>query len=551
MNLRTGTKFCRFLRDISNEVYDVEPNWKFSGRYEHSSRVGPFMLGKENKAIGWSYNDVKLIMQNIMCEQETTDNETETVRVSALLRAFPPTMEWDIAARRTGLSGTTLSVEGEWNSSIGKLCMVGCLGVVNSGLEGCNSQILLYIPRSFSSRQRSIMFGSISSIRNETDSYFPILFGVAMSPTILSKYGLYLSYNYSKTDIVGVFRKRSQPSQVITFIRESLLTYPAQGDRNDLFYRLHLLSSDLYIYAYALPVPIVNGHKPEIFVQVEVLSLGPVFGRYAPLLYKDGSSVSDQAELTKSEVRNVSLHLMLTEAPLRFSGKSNKDISKLFLEGLYDPVVGEMYLIGCRKVMVESINIERGLDCSMNVKIEYPSETTLWVFIPITKITITSRRNDNDPLHFSPISLQTFMISSRKHERAVLFRKSFEAILRILMLLVSVAITLSQLFYMKKNVEAIPYISLVMLAIQVLEYSLPLISNSEILFKSKESESYRLQCYSFQEYCSSKSLIVLGNFCRWLACFSQLGFSRRCLSPEMKYIGRQSQDVFLVISRFS
>jgi hypothetical protein len=33
------------------------------------------------------------------------------------------------AAKRTGMSGMTLSAEGVWIPSMGRVCMVGCLGV--------------------------------------------------------------------------------------------------------------------------------------------------------------------------------------------------------------------------------------------------------------------------------------------------------------------------------------------------------------------------------------------------------------------------------------
>ncbi|KAA8535022.1 hypothetical protein F0562_030025 [Nyssa sinensis] len=59
---------------------------------------------------------------------------------------------------------------------------------------------------------------------------------------------------------------------------------------------------------------------------------------------------------------------------------------------------------------------------------------------------------------------------------------------------------LSQLFYIKKKVDAIPYISLVMLAIQFLGYSLPMISSAKILFKSMESESYRTKPHDYHGY---------------------------------------------------
>ncbi|XP_059636194.1 uncharacterized protein LOC132278419 [Cornus florida] len=491
VNMLNASEFCKVLKYFSNEAYSIAPNWKFSGRYERHIRLGPFLLGKEIKSVDWT--NVKLMMQNIICEEETTDYKTGNARVSAVFRAFA-LMERHVVAMRRGLSGLTLSVEGIWNSSMGQLCMVGCIGAVDSGLEGCDSQISLYFPRSLSSRQRSIIYGSISSIENETNSYFPILFGLEMSPSNIRNNhewysSSYLSYSYAKTELAGAFRERSQPSKFIAIIRQYLLTYPALEDKEDSLASLNLLSNDLHLAAYVAPRYI------NFFVLAEVLSLGPLVGRYTPRSYKDGSPVNAQVELTSSDRLNVSLHLKFGE-----DNKPYKSEARMFLEGLYDPLVGEMYLIACAKAMAESINIESGLDCSTEVKIEYPSESLRWLINPTAKITITNQRSEYDPLYFLPIRARTSVIRYGNHESDVLFRKVFEGILRIVMLLVSVGIIISQLLYMKRKTVAIPYISLVMLGIQFLGYSLPLISSAEILFKSKESESYRNHPYDYQRY---------------------------------------------------
>ncbi|KAA8535023.1 hypothetical protein F0562_030026 [Nyssa sinensis] len=247
VNMLNASEFCKILQRFSNEIYNIAPNWKFSGGYEYYGRLGPFLLRKEIKYVDWSYMNVKLMMQNVICEQETTENKTHNARVSAVLRAFPAVIQRNIAARRMVLSGTTLSVEGLWNSSAEQLCMVGCLGVVDSKLEGCDSQISIYFPCSLSSRQRSIILGSISSIRNEADAYFPILFGLEMHPSDLHyNYGWYsasyLSYKYSKTDLAGAFKERSWPSELITTFRRLFLTYPALENKEELFASLNLLS---------------------------------------------------------------------------------------------------------------------------------------------------------------------------------------------------------------------------------------------------------------------------------------------------------------------
>ncbi|GFY96291.1 hypothetical protein Acr_11g0005970 [Actinidia rufa] len=81
-----------------DQVHNIEPNWKFSDKNEYPNRLGPFLLGKEINDIGWRYDIVKLIIQNVICEPETNDNKSESTRVSTLLRAFPASMDRDTAA---------------------------------------------------------------------------------------------------------------------------------------------------------------------------------------------------------------------------------------------------------------------------------------------------------------------------------------------------------------------------------------------------------------------------------------------------------------------
>lgn len=108
-----------------------------------------------------------------------------------------------------------------------------------------------------------------------------------------------------------------------------------------------------------------------------------------------------------------------------------------------------MYLIGCMKVIVNSISLERGLDCLIEVNIEYPSITTAWLINPKAKLTIRSQRKEEDLLHFSSISLQTLPLRYEKHYK-VTHRKTFEEIFRNLMLSMSIMFILGQLFHIRE-----------------------------------------------------------------------------------------------------
>ncbi|CAK9154437.1 unnamed protein product [Ilex paraguariensis] len=170
------------------------------------------------------------------------------------------------------------------------------------------------------------------------------------------------------------------------------------------------------------------------------------------------------------------------------------------------------------------------MDCLIRVKIEYPAETMRWLMNPTATITITSQRNEDDPLHFTAINLRTFMLPYDKYEQNGVFRRAFEEILRNVMLLVAIAFILSQLFYAKKDMDAIPYISLVMLTLQTLGYSLPLISDSKILFPPKEYRNAIHNLYGYEEVLEvldySGKLLVLAALLLTARIFQKVSESR-------------------------
>ena len=504
-----GSGFCEiFDQFASGEVLQVVPNWNCNSTDEYCSKLGPFSSEREIRATDGGFANVGLVMQDIRCEPRSGPNNVSSARVSAVFRAIPPWENQYFAAQRTGLNGMTLSAEGIWVSSAGQLCMVGCLGLADSG---CHSRICLYIPTSFSIRQRNIIFGKISSINNTVNgSHYPLSFKRAIHPLQLwNKYGGSLplsTYKYSKIKLAGAFLERSEPFDFGSTIKKSLLSYPKKGEDNDELVNLSKLSDDLTLHAPAVPDPFPEVRSEKPFLQLELLSLGSLFGRY--WAFKNESIESIAKESVSSPLKDTSTErklLLNVSAELSISGQSYKNVSVLYLEGLYNPVDGKMYLIGCRdvrtswKILFESMDLEDGLDCLVEVKIDYPPTTARWLMNPTAKVLITSQRTEDDPLHFGQIKLQTLPILYREQREDILSRRGVEAVLRILTLSLAVACILSQLFYVRGNTDSIPFISLVMLGVQALGYSIPLITGAEALFARMSSESYGAPSYEFDK----------------------------------------------------
>jgi len=178
-NNLSGSDFCRLFEQLSNEIFSILPNYhKTSFSTTDIRKLGPFVLGNEVIFLDESYNNVKLMVQNVKCTvSNSNDKITSNARVSAVVRVIPAASDRLTAISRSGLSSMTLPAEGTWDSSTGQLCMVGSVP------KGERAQVSLYFPRFLSVKQRSIVFGSISSTPDSDNSFLPSHFNVILSPT--------------------------------------------------------------------------------------------------------------------------------------------------------------------------------------------------------------------------------------------------------------------------------------------------------------------------------------------------------------------------------
>jgi hypothetical protein len=504
----TGLDFCLILERFTHQdSMTIVPNWRCNGTDEYCSKLGPFMWNKAISATDGSFKDVRLAIQDVRCEKQTSKdkNGLSLTRISAVFRAIPPFEDQFSSAQRSTMNNMTLSSEGIWKPSSGQLCMVGCLGIVDSeGKNGCDSRFCLYVPLSFSIKQRSIIVGTLSSINDTEKLYFPLSFEKLVRPAELWDQftGSRPYYKYTKIDLAALILEKNEPSNFGTVIKKSLLKYPKLQDADSYLSSISRLSEDLTLHVSAISDPVPKSHPPVTDIQLEILSIGPLFGR----VWSSNSSISqdESSYHAKSESTEKQLFLNVS-ATLSLAGKSYNNISSIYAEGLYNPVVGHMYLIGCRdvraswNVLFESMDLESGLDCLIEVIVSYPPTSARWLVTQTASISISSQRNEDDPLFFRPIKLKTYSIMYRSQREDILSQRGIEGTLRVITLSVAIACILSQLFYLRDNTESVPYISLVMLGFQALGYSLPLITGAEALFKKTGSESYESQAYDLEK----------------------------------------------------
>ncbi|KAF0920422.1 hypothetical protein E2562_034869 [Oryza meyeriana var. granulata] len=454
--LYKGSSFCGILdRFTSEDVLAVVPNWRCNTTDALCRRLGPFETDKAVDATDGGFTGVSIVMQEVRCEPRT-DNGEISARVSAVFRAVPPWEHAYTAAKRSGLGGMTLSAEGVWRASSGQLCMVACLGV---GGKACHSRVCLYLQTTFSATRRSITLWS--------------RFGVSGGEP------LSLAYNYTKTKQAGEFLRRSEPFDFGTVIAKSLLSYPRKaGDVADETVSLSNLAEELTLHVPAVPEPFPRGRFERPFLQLEVLSLGSLVGRASPASFPGTPAAEGRGKVSSSKPDATAI--LNVSAELTLSGEAYVNVSTLSLEGVYNPVDGRMYLIGCRSIQAPwrafsaMGGVEEGMDCWIEVRVEYPPTTARWLINPTAKVHIMSTRDGaaGDPLRFNETALQTLPILYREQRQDILSRRSVEGILRIVTLAAAIAAEFSQLMYIKSHTDVMPYVSLVMLGVQALGYSI-------------------------------------------------------------------------------
>ncbi|PON89421.1 hypothetical protein TorRG33x02_147720 [Trema orientale] len=393
INVHKGNHFCDIFEDITcNRGLTILSNWKCSGKDEFCGKLGPFKINKEINQTDGGFKGVNLYMQVVKCEQSNVHSNATSARVLAVFRASLPSKNQYAATRRSGTGNMTVAAEGIWNSTSGQLCM-------------------------------------FTLQPSELWNYFQ-----GSSP----------SYSYSQYGKAAAILERNEKFSLGTMIEKSLLKFPKLEDAKDFRLSLSLLSEDLILHTPLLPDSSTPKSKhPRIDIQMDILAVGPIFELYFSRNVLNFSA-TDTAYHTKAEYTE-KLLLFNVSAQLFISRSKYNNSSVLFLEGYYDQRVGKMYLVGCRdvraswEILHDSIDLEAGLDCLIDVIVSYPPTTDRWLVDTNAKISIASQRADDDPLYFTPVKLQTFPITYRKQREDILSRRAIEGILWILALSFEIA----------------------------------------------------------------------------------------------------------------
>ncbi|RCV04660.1 hypothetical protein SETIT_1G018400v2 [Setaria italica] len=489
--LYRGACFCDILDEFTSFDYvllPLVPNWNCNSTEAFCSRPGPFDAGA--RAASMAFTRAAVTVQDLRCEPGCGADGTAAAKVSAVFRFVAPWEDEAAAVKRAGLSGATLSAEGAWTASTGRLSMAACLG---AGKEAaCRHRVALHIPMVFSITRRSIIVGEITAADG---SHSPLSFQQRVSARQdWHQFGrageaVPMAYRYTKVERAGELLRRRRPSIFRdNFIARSLLSYPVIDGAADDLVSLSNLAADIgYLGFQSVPpkLPFVpNWIQEEPFnIEFDILSVGTLVGSYSPPFEDRSGMPVEQIDrvhgMGKHHVVNVSAELTAIRMYL-------SPVPVMSVEGVYNPEDGRMHLIGCRRVhapwrvLSKSRDLEDGMDCSIEVTVEYPPTTMRWLVNPVAKVSVASTREDDDPLHFATTELRSMPFLYRDL-RGVLTETTLENLLCVAMLTITAAAAVGQLRHVSSHAEVAPYVSLAMLGVQALGYVATLVTNTKML----------------------------------------------------------------------
>ncbi|KAM0886887.1 hypothetical protein ACQ4PT_029412 [Festuca glaucescens] len=471
------------------QVITMLPGWHCNSTTGASCHgIGPFEMDREADADVSA--GVRIILQDLQCQEQQGYNmagAAGTSMVSMVLRALYPWEDRDTAMWRTGLSGKTLSAEGVWNASTGQACMVACRG---AGRSTCDFRACIFFPTTLSITRMDTMLGLIYGVDAAGRVAQPPLlsFRQRIGPPRL--WGDYThdgkplvpyKYNYTKVQQAVELRNRSgSPFDWRKIIPQSLhLSYPRIDDASDEMRSLSTLADRLILIFSTVPGLFRHEWIDRPFLFLEVISLQQIIDRYT---YRPQRHSGKEASSEGHRLLNVS-------AELTISQHQWPQNSVMSLEGVYDPEDGRMHLIGCRDVRLprenssasRDLQLEEGMDCSIEVKVEYPSTTMHKFLMSTAKVEIVSMRTAADPLHFDAVKVRARPYNYLQELPGGFFRGVANGALCIVLLSATVAAVVSQLRYLRSHDDVAPYISLVMLGVQALGYCMPLVTGGEAI----------------------------------------------------------------------
>lgn len=372
---------------------------------------------------------------------------------------------------------TTLIAEGVWDDKKNQLHGIACrilnfTEIVSNAYVGdCSVRFNLRFPTVFSVRNRSTISGKIWSNRSEHDpGYFGKIGFQSSQEVLMGRSGF--KYQYT---VVDVARKSCA---IKNNVKLKGKTYPNVNSM-DMRFSMYVKNSIGQIsHGFASPL-FVGDHLYQHALSGH-LHLPPL-RRYTVFASRPNNLFN---------MLNISYKMSIVPTSgFMFAGREISETIEISAEGVYDRDIGVLCMRGCRNLRPSPHQMKLAkndsLDCEIDVNFQFRalneegSENV--------KGTIESTRQKSDSLYFGRLELSSSSIYTSQAKESV-WRMDLEITMVLISNTLACFFVGMQLFYVKKHPEVLPFMSVVMLIILTLRYTIPLLLNFEALFKANHNQ---------------------------------------------------------------
>ncbi|GLT67288.1 hypothetical protein SLA2020_396080 [Shorea laevis] len=363
--------------------------------------------------------------------------------------------------------------EGFWDDKKNVLYVSLCqfLGITepwsNAHIGDCTARLSLRLPAILSIKQNSRFLGQIWSHKAVNDSgYFNRIEFQSTEDRIRGVPGL--KYEYSE----------------INRVKNLCPTKPG-GNKGDIY-------PSGYSHDIEFDMNIENSKGERGWGFASPLSVGDRFYRQGfPLVALPplSSATVVPSSRENSGPVNISYKIDITI----MTGVVDSNISdwiykkvEIAAEGIFDSGTGRLCMVGCRKIQSNKNNSgTASVDCEVLLNFRFsslkPNATGGYV-----KGSIESRRKKSDPLYFERLDVSSAAYSEVQARESIR-RMDLEITMVLISNTLSCIFVGFQLYHVKKHLEVLPSISMVMLLILTLGQMVPLLLNFEALFSKNHA----------------------------------------------------------------
>ncbi|KAJ4977444.1 hypothetical protein NE237_002550 [Protea cynaroides] len=369
----------------------------------------------------------------------------------------------------------TLVGEGAWDGEKNQLCVVACRilnftdSLAGASVGDCSIRLNLRFPALLSIRDGSTVVGQIWSNATVNDTgYFDRIIFQAPEDRAPAVPGI--KYEYT---MMGGIRKLC----VIKAVKNKGKKYP-DGYSYDMKFDMSV-KNDLGQLAWGYATPLSVGDQ---FYQSS--------RSFIPVFDQEGAAAEVSIH-NHSRLLNISYKISFTIPPeFKFGARvlsSTITRIKISAEGIYDSETGSLCMVGCRSfVLNHKISAKNdSFDCEIFINVQFPSiDAKIGSHV---KGTIKSTREKSDPLYFKSLEVSSSAIYAVQAEES-LWRMDLEITMVLISNTLACVFIGLQILYVKKHLDIVPFISLVMLVILTLGHMIPLLLNFEALFMAGRNQ---------------------------------------------------------------